>query len=274
MEAASAPPPLPEKAAPQPPSPEAVRHSEQHWLWQVTALSLVLGVMLALALRTTAHIRSIGLPDRGFLDLKDIRKQNGDLEKQRDSLRKEVSGYENSVSSERDSGQALKAQVAEYRALTGYAPARGSGVEVLLRDSPVKPPPGTEGMRDAFLLDIGRDVSGVVNELWAAGAEAMAIAGKDRHFERFVLTTTITPEGHNARVNGRSMAPPFTIRALGNPKELAGALSMNEGILQKVGLKELKMSLIKEKEQLELPAFAQRGVAGAPPASRQAAANH
>jgi len=274
MEAASPPPPPTEAAAPLPPSPEAVRHSEQHWLWQVTALSLVLGVMLALALRTTAHIRSIGLPDRGFLDLKDIRKQNADLEKQRDSLRKEVSDYENSVSSEQDNGKALKAQVAEYRALTGYAPVRGSGVEVLLRDSPIPPLPGTEGMRDAYLLDIGRDVNGVVNELWAAGAEAISIAGRDGHFERFIVTTSVTAEGHNARVNGRLMSPPFTIRALGNPKELRGALSMNEGILQKVGLKDLKMSLIKEKEQLELPAFAQPGIAGAAPATRQAAANH
>lgn len=260
------------EASPPPPSP-APRQPDHAWVWQVTLLSLVLGVMLALALRTTAHIRSIGLPDRGTADLAGIRKENARLENERRVLEREVQNFRNDVSSDRSSGKALKEQLAEYRSLTGFAPAGGPGVEIVLRDSPQPMLPGTESMRDAYLLNIERDVMGVVNELWAAGAEAMAIAGRDRKFERFIVTTTITAEGRAARVNNRLLIPPLTVRAIGNPKELKGALEMNEGIVQKVGLKDLQMITIKEKQQLELPAYSRPGNADASAESRQTAAN-
>lgn len=252
----------------------AQRPSDFSWVWQVTVLSLVLGVMLALALRTTAHIRSIGLPDRGFTDLAAIRKENAKLQLEQQGLDKEVQAFSNSVNSERDSGKALRQQLVEYRALTGYAPVQGPGIEIVLRDSPQPMLPGTESLRDAYLLNIERDVKGVVNELWAAGAEAIAVAGKDGQFERFIVTTTITAgPGRSAVVNGKTLALPLTLRVIGNPKELRGALEMNEGILLKTGLRELRMIDIKEKQQLELPAYANTGVAGSAPESREATAN-
>ncbi|MBM3457226.1 MAG: hypothetical protein FJX77_01640, partial [Armatimonadetes bacterium] len=42
--------------------PTISRHAEYVWIWQVTALSVVLGILLALSVRTTAQIRTKGLP--------------------------------------------------------------------------------------------------------------------------------------------------------------------------------------------------------------------
>ena len=86
--------------------------------------------------------------------------------------------------------------------------------------------------------------------------------------------TTITAVGREAQVNGKLLAPPLTVRAIGNPKELKGALEMNEGIVQKVGLKDLQIIDIRERPQLELPAYSHTRVAGsAPESARQAAAD-
>lgn len=246
-------------------------HSDRHWVWQVTTLSLILGVLLALALRTTATIRSSGLPDRGFSDLKDIRKQNQALETERDKLRDDISTLRTNATSEQSAGKELETQLAEYRALTGYAGVKGPGLEISLRDSPLPIVPGTEELRDAYLVNIERDLKGVVNELWAAGAEAIAIAGRDRRFQRFVVTSTIQGVGNSAVVNGQALSRPFIIRVIGNPKELKAALQMPEGIVAKVGLRDLDMINIKESQQLELPAYSQPGIADADPVGQHAA---
>ena len=256
------------------PVPASAPHSDRHWVWQVTTLSLILGVMLALALRTTAQIRSSGLPDRGFNDLKDIRRQNQGLLRQRDLLREDINTLRNSTTSEKNTGQELQSQLAEYKALTGYAPVRGSGLEIVLRDSPLPMVPGTESLRDAYLVMVERDVTGVINELWAAGAEAIAIAGKNTDYQRFVVTSTIQGQNRTAVINGAVLPLPLTIRAIGNPKELKAALQMPEGIVAKVGLRDLEMITIKESQQLELPAYTQPGIANSASAvERQATAD-
>lgn len=255
------------------PTPRAL-HSDRHWVWQVTALSLILGVMLALALRTTAHIRSAGLPDRGFNDLKEIRTQNGRLQQERDKLREEVSELRNKRTSEKSTGKELQEQLAEYRALTGYAPVQGEGLEVTLRDSPKgqDPLPGTE-LKD-YLLDVDVDLKGIVNELWAAGAEAIAITGTNGETERFVVTSTVRSDDRGALVNGRVLAGPYRVQAIGSAKELRAALEMPEGIVVKRGLRELEMITLKETQQLELPAYSHTRVAGPTPSGeRQTAAN-
>lgn len=246
--------------APATPAP----HSDHHWVWQVTALSLILGIMLALALRTTAHIRSAGLPDRGFNDLKEIRTQNAKLEQERNKLREAVAELGKQTATEKNSGDDLRLQLAEYRALTGYSGVKGEGVEVVLRDSPKgqNPLPGTE-LQD-YLLDVNVDVKGIVNELWAAGAEAISITGRGGPTERFVVTSTVQADPQGARINGRVLAGPYTIRAIGNRKELRAALEMPEGIVAKRGLRELEMIVLKENQQLELPAYSHTRNAGSP----------
>ena len=71
-------------------------------------------------------------------------------------------------------------------------------------------------------------------------------------------------------VNSTSMAPPYEITAIGNPKELRAALEMPEGIIQVRGLGEevLKMVVIQEASDLVLP-----GYTGARSAPHQASAN-
>jgi len=256
------------------PAAEAPPESDFQWVWQVTALSLALGILLALALRTTGRLRDQGLAGgRSAAAIVTMQRQTERLEEANEKLREEITRLQTAAESGKSAGQLLRDQIRRYKALSGYAPVRGPGLEIVLRDSPRDILPGTEDQAESYLLDVDGDLRGVVNELFAAGAEAVSVAGGGGGFERFVVTTTVRPDGRRAVVNGRHLTPPFRIRAIGNPRELAGALAMPEGIMQVRGLKELDMITIKEMQSLELPAFVQSPASGGQPAGgeRQAA---
>jgi uncharacterized protein YlxW (UPF0749 family) len=237
---------------------------DHHWVWQVTALSLALGILLALALRTTGRLRDQGLWNgRSASTIATLQEQSKRLDEANEKLREEVTRLQSAAENGKSAGQLLRDQIRRYKALSGYAPVRGPGLEIVLRNSPQSILPGTEDQAESYLLDADVDVRGVVNELFAAGAEALAIAGAgDSRFERFVVQTTVRAQGRSAVVNGRVLNPPFRVRAIGNPRELYGALSMPEGIIQVRGLKELDMITVKESQSLELPAFVQSPTAG------------
>ena len=70
-----------------------------------------------------------------------------------------------------------------------------------------------------------------------------------------VVTTTARCVGPVAIINGAQLSAPYSIYAIGNPKELHGALEMPNGYIENRGLKLLKMYTIEESEHLVLPEF-------------------
>jgi uncharacterized protein YlxW (UPF0749 family) len=102
-----------------------------------------------------------------------------------------------------------------------------------------------------------QDLNGLINELKAAGAEAIAISGADgKEFHRFVVTTTARCVGPAATVNGNSLSSPYTILAIGSPENLHSALDMPDGFVKTRALDILKMITIEEKQNLVLPEYA------------------
>ncbi len=82
-------------------------------------------------------------------------------------------------------------------------------MEVELRDAPDQP--GEEDLAgDGRVRD--RDLQEVVNALWAAGAEAIAING-----QRLSALTAIREAGEAVLVDYRPVTPPYVIRAVGDP---------------------------------------------------------
>jgi uncharacterized protein YlxW (UPF0749 family) len=232
----------------------------QPWIWQVTALSAALGLMLALAMRTTESIQTLGLAGTrhgaSAADLSKFKKHNEELQAEIKRLRTDLDERRYTAKQGKNPIQPLQEQFAEYRALIGLSGMRGPGLKITLRDSPRERYPGFDPA--AYMLrDV--DVTGLVNELWAAGAEGVAIAGRDGNYERFVLRTTVQGAGRSIMVNGRTLSAPYTIQAIGNPKELHAALDMPEGIVQTLGLEVLKMISVEEASDLVLPAYQHSG---------------
>ena len=113
-------------------------------------------------------------------------------------------------------GQELAERLAQLELAAAVAPVTGPGLVVRLDDAP--PPEEQDGEPapqedDGRVLD--RDLQDVANALWAAGAEAIAINGL-----RLTAQTAIRSAGESVLVDYRPITPPYTVRAIGNPKVL------------------------------------------------------
>jgi uncharacterized protein YlxW (UPF0749 family) len=111
----------------------------------------------------------------------------------------------------------LVAEVNRLRAGSGLAPLRGPGVVVTLEDSERAPATRAE-QADLVIQDV--DLQLVVNELWRAGAEAVAVNGR-----RVVSTTAIREAGGAILVNYGAVASPYRVVALGRAESLARRLT-------------------------------------------------
>ncbi|MBA2739843.1 MAG: DUF881 domain-containing protein [Nocardioidaceae bacterium] len=106
--------------------------------------------------------------------------------------------------------QALQAQLDTQGATVGSAPVRGPGVRVVVDDSDDGAPEGT--ITDS-------DLQQLVNGLWKAGAEAIAVNG-----QRLTTLSAIRTAGQAITVNYRSLTPPYTVAAIGDPETLPARL--------------------------------------------------
>ena len=109
----------------------------------------------------------------------------------------------------------------------GLTAVRGPAVTVTLDDAPraVQRRDLAAGARPADLVIHQQDVQGVVNALWAGGAEAMSIMG-----ERVVATTAVRCVGNTLLLHGQVFSPPFVVTAIGDPQQLRAALAADPDV--------------------------------------------
>lgn len=116
--------------------------------------------------------------------------------------------------------RAVVRRVEQLEGVAGLSGLQGPGVVVELSDSDERPRTPEEES-DLRIQDL--DLQLVVNALWEAGAEAVAVNGR-----RVVATTAIRKAGQVILVNYRSVASPYRVVALGDPDSLARYLLASE----------------------------------------------
>ncbi|NUQ00812.1 MAG: DUF881 domain-containing protein [Armatimonadetes bacterium] len=103
----------------------------------------------------------------------------------------------------------------------GLAPLQGPGVRAVVSDAVT--PVQTDLDQNPYTVH-DQDLLLMVNELWAAGAEAMAMNG-----QRLVGGSEIRCSGPVINVNDYGLTPPYRIEAIGDPETLNGALANLRG---------------------------------------------
>jgi uncharacterized protein YlxW (UPF0749 family) len=125
-------------------------------------------------------------------------------------LRRELAERQQAAGASTERLQALQAELERQQLLAGLVAVEGPGILILLDDShteiPVSMDPNQYIVHEHDLRDI-------VNVLWMAGSEAMAI-----NDERLVSHSSIYCVGSTVMVNDTRLSPPYTIRAIGNPR--------------------------------------------------------
>ncbi|NLW22090.1 MAG: DUF881 domain-containing protein [Tissierellia bacterium] len=111
----------------------------------------------------------------------------------------------------------LQAELIKNKAIAGFQKVKGSGIIIKMQDNMMEGAFGEEYDLD-LIHDV--DVLMIINDLRAAGAEAISINN-----QRVLSTSEIKCGGPIIRINGRSVGSPFYIKAIGDPKLLSAAIN-------------------------------------------------
>jgi uncharacterized protein YlxW (UPF0749 family) len=146
----------------------------------------------------------------------------------------------------RDLNDALQ----EARIAAGLIPLTGTGIVLQLEDS--VEPIGPDGNAEDYLVG-ARDLRTLIEELWAAGAEAIAVNG-----ERITPTTAVIDIGPSILVNSAYLVGPYQVTALG-PDDLYPRLSASPGFVDFIRARAQTFGIrvtFAEPDAVDMPAFA------------------
>lgn len=140
----------------------------------------------------------------------------------------------------------MQRQINAAKILSGSSKVIGEGVTVSISDGQIR------GANFQQFLTHDWDLRSVVNELFAAGAQAVSI-----NQARITATTAIFCVGPVVNVGGQRLGSPFVVQAIGNPIVLSAALSLPGGVLDvlKAANRGLNISTPLIQKKLILPAY-------------------
>ena len=129
-------------------------------------------------------------------------------------LTDQVAGQDGAVDAASRQGDALTLSA-------GLVALTGPGVRITLDDAPRRPDGSLpRGARPDDVVIHQSDVQAVVNALWAAGADGVAIMN-----QRLIATSAVRCVGPVLLLEGRTYSPPFQITAIGDSDEMATQLA-------------------------------------------------
>lgn len=114
-----------------------------------------------------------------------------------------------------------QAQISPLQLAAGLQAMHGPGVEVVLNDAPAP----IVGVDPNQLVVHQSDLQGVVNALWAGGAEAMTVAG-----QRVIATSAVRCVGNTLLLNGDVYSPPFRVVAIGPSPQMQKELDASPAV--------------------------------------------
>ncbi len=223
------------------------------YIGPLTAFAVVLGGLIGLSLKTQINLRQQSLPSNRFPGLAsaylDQQSKLKDANSEIARLRIRITKYENEMSSASGRVELINQSLQEAKFLSGLTEVQGPGVEVVLQDSK-KRNTGMTGLALENYIIHDVDIQRMVNELHAAGCEAVSVNG-----QRVVANTAIRCVGPSIQVNGIALSPPYIIKAIGDADGMATALDMLGGLIKDVEAVDPLMIQLTKKTLIVVPAY-------------------
>jgi uncharacterized protein YlxW (UPF0749 family) len=206
---------------------------------------MVLGIMLAVQFRnsqnTDVNLRG-ARTDEVYTQYVEVSQERDALAKEVISLREKMTN----VSNDNNAARTLQGEIQKANMAAGLLPVHGPGITVTLNDSTR---PVQTGEDPNALLVHDDDLLNVVSELKASGAEAISV-----NEERIIAMSEIRCAGTTILVNTNRIAPPFIIKAIGDPQMLESGLNIKDGVAQR--LKDYGLQVqIDDNNNVEIPAY-------------------
>jgi uncharacterized protein YlxW (UPF0749 family) len=177
----------------------------------VVTVLLLFGLLITVAALQTSRNADVDETSRATLiDRIQVRRERvAELQERISELRDENAALEDEALALGDDVNTVATRVTRLEVLTGFVAVTGDGVRIEL-DNAEAADPLTEYVRDS-------DLTLLVNGLWEAGAEAIAING-----QRLTPLTAIRNVNVAVEVNSTGIAAPYTVRSPRWPISTAG----------------------------------------------------
>lgn len=234
------------------------RRARRSLKYSISGICFVFGALLAVGLKAMQRVKQeevrvaqgtqVAERQAKLLQekLREAEELNDQTTKQLDGLKLKVAKGQVLSSSQM---KALNARIAELQMKAGLTAVTGPGIRIVLKDNPEVAKanggevlPGMPGIVHDF------DVLQVVNELRAAGADAIAVKGI-----RITGYTPIRCVGPAIMINGEPVPAPFVIDAVGDSTDLKAAVGMPNGIVDNLKSQGAIDVTIKTMSSLKLP---------------------
>lgn len=212
---------------------------------------LVSGFFVTLQLRTVRQNAVSNYPSQVRLqqtqELLRIEKEKTEtLYAQVMEYKDEISEYQERAAANDSAVDMLMDDLNKTQLLAGTVAVKGPGVIVTLDDNDSV----TGNVMDENVYVVhDDDVLRVLNELRAAGAEALCI-----NEQRIVALSEIRCAGNTINVNNTRTAAPFVISAIGDSEQLSSGLNMRGGVVEELS-RWVKIK-VETKNEITIPAYA------------------
>lgn len=215
----------------------------------MAATLLLMGFLVAAQVKAgRALTLQVEIPTRNVYALatllKSERAAHQALEAEVSDLRTRLEQYEQAAAQGSRLTEIMGKELETLRIALGLKAMRGPGVLVRVEDPKTQPKGGTNPIVVTY-----QDLVAVINELWAAGAEAISLNG-----QRLTAATGISQVGGTVVVDLQRLHGPFVIVALGDPATMEGALNIRGGLVESLRALGLTIS-ISRRDNLTVPAF-------------------
>lgn len=189
----------------------------------VTGFLAATQVRNVLLIRQHLQIPSTRLEELAVL-LKQQELRRARLETQLEDLRLQLVESERAAIEGQTSLIQMNRQLRNLRMLAGLLSLEGPGIVVEMRDNPAPLRPGDDPNKTILHYS---DIHAVINDLWAAGAEAIAV-----NEERIITRTGVNCVGTTILCNTKRIAPPYRIVAIGDSAAMVAYLRRPYGPVQ------------------------------------------
>lgn len=208
----------------------------------IACLSLMLVMFMQFKVVRETDITSIENMRESELrvELSNWKEKYTELDERYQETMQKISEYQNEKESDEKTSELLQNELEQLNTALGKTDVEGEGIVIVITDKG-----GTQLSDDEVVRAIDEeDLLIIVNELFAAGAEAISI-----NDERIIVTSDIFKlgDGDSAflKVNGHRILSPYVIKAIGNQTYLESAVVGKGGHVD--ALKELGHEISIEK---------------------------
>ncbi|MEG0074416.1 MAG: DUF881 domain-containing protein [Eubacterium sp.] len=204
----------------------------------IVLICVLVGILIILQMKTVDQLGGTVDSERAgdlATEVKALDNKNAELNDQLNDLEKQLADYESSAAGADEVVKKKQEALEKERIMAGVVDVTGEGLMITIDAD-------TSKEYDASVYTKGSDLLlALVNELNAAGAEAISING-----ERIINTSEIRQAGSYININRNKYSAPFEVKVIGKSQDLSAAIKMRAGVVDIMQSNKFKVNITQQ----------------------------